>query len=377
MRPEVQRVYSRAVRRLFSVALVLATSSPAVAYRTQSDARWERKLSIGVSGNPPGVLTTTEVIQTTQYAIGRWVEPECAALEYEFTGASTLSADSGDGRVTVEILHSGWTEAGFDLDAAATTRVIYREDFSEIVDADVFINAESYDWTLGPSEGRRRNLLAALVHELGHVIGLLHPCDSDVGCESPPTVMVPFFDDVDASLRADDVAGVCSLYGSTNCEDCAPPTTPPPCVEQPCGELGDPCGVDRECASGTCVDGSCSVRCDAAAACPARWECGPESSCRPSSGESFGGPCVMGEDCTSGVCVLVNGTGTCSRACLESCPNGFACTSIETDEYCVAPEEPMSRGCSSGLATSSPGHVASALMLAISLLRRRSRGKKC
>lgn len=375
MRTAVRHVYPRAVRSLFLLIPILATPSTAAAYRTESDARWEESLSLGYSGTPPGTLSTTELIQTIQYAIGRWTEPECARLEYEFIGSTSLPADSSDGRVTVEIVHLGWTEAGFDADAAATTRVTYRDDFSEIVDADVFINAETYDWTLGPSEGRRRNLLAALVHEFGHVIGLLHPCDLDVGCEAPPTVMVPFFDDVDASLRDDDVAGVCSLYAAPACEDCPPPPPPPTCVE-PCGELGDPCFADGECSSELCVDGSCSVGCGASV-CPDRWECGSDDTCRAASGEPFGGDCTAGDDCTSGVCVLRNETGTCSRSCVAGCPSGFVCTPIEGGEYCAVEAPTTNGGCASGPANSSPGPVASVTVLVLSILRRRSRGKSC
>lgn len=363
------------MRTILIVLAVSATSSRAVAYRTESGARWEQRFSVGIAGEPPLGISATELVQTTQYALGRWTEPACARLEYDFRGSDGLAADEADGRVTVEVIHAGWSTAGFASDASATTRVIYRDDLSEIADADIFLNAETFDWTLGPSDGRRRNLLAALVHEFGHVVGLLHPCDSEVACDAPPSVMAAFFDDVDASLREDDILGVCALYESTNCEDCSPPVVPPVCTES-CGELGDPCGQDGDCASSTCHVGVCSAPCHSRA-CPGRWQCGIEARCDPPEGEVFAAPCQSGDDCVSGVCVFSNETGLCSRSCDDDCPSGFECTSIELDSYCAPTERMMSQGCSTALYSSPEDSTAALLSLLALLALRRLRGHKC
>jgi hypothetical protein len=212
------------------------------------------------------------------------------------------------------------------------------------------------------------------VHEFGHVIGLLHPCEFDT-CDAPSTVMMPFFDDVDASLRDDDIAGVCALYQSTNCDDCAPTPPPPALCVGDCGAMGDPCGDDLECASTACAHGLCSSRCDSRA-CPGGWECGSDTRCHPSSGQAFGSPCESGFECTSGVCVLVDAVGLCSRRCTASCPSGFECTSIDSGDYC-APAVVPSTGCAATNTRRSPGIVATVSVCLLGLISRgRRRGFK-
>jgi MYXO-CTERM domain-containing protein len=114
-------------------------------------------------------------------------------------------------------------------------------DDGDIYEVDIEINGEAYDWSLAPDTSTM-DLETALVHELGHVVGLDHNCYEggfglprpvdDQGAPVPPCNDAPA--DVTASvmytasgngvvrraLSDDDARAICTLY---------PATTPPAC----------------------------------------------------------------------------------------------------------------------------------------------------
>jgi len=45
---------------------------------------------------------------------------------------------------------------------------------------------------------------------------------------------------------------------------------------------------------------------------------------------TFGATCINGEDCDSGHCVASSSGYTCTQACVETCPSGYACTGVPT-----------------------------------------------
>jgi Matrixin len=113
-----------------------------------------------------------------------------------------------------------WADAGENLDGfAATTHKEYGgvNGRLAIVRATTILNAalcwDAYDGPLQPTlcHGRLAPLLdvrRAVLHELGHVLGLEHP---DEGGQSVAAIMNQAMSDTD-SLQADDEAGILALY---------------------------------------------------------------------------------------------------------------------------------------------------------------------
>jgi hypothetical protein len=72
-------------------------------------------------------------------------------------------------------------ETSVYLDSAAASAAT-----PAIVEADIELNAVDYQWTVdakGERSPRARDLVTALVHELGHALGLEHNCDDIAGFE--------------------------------------------------------------------------------------------------------------------------------------------------------------------------------------------------
>jgi hypothetical protein len=93
-------------------------------------------------------------------------------------------------------------------DTLALTTITFNVDSGEIYDADVEVNSFDYQLTVS-DEVVDADLPSIITHEVGHFLGLSH---SDVRAAT----MRPGYHPGDTGLRtldADDVAGICSLYG--------------------------------------------------------------------------------------------------------------------------------------------------------------------
>lgn len=341
----------------------------------------------------------------------RWAAPLCTGHSVVPTGAQS-SGDNTDGVVSVA-WSSYWAELGYPADALGATDLVYEQDSSgrwHITDADILFNDVNFQWlTTGGDPGTDgRNIEAAVAHEWGHVIGLLHPCEPggvgapDCGLSDAyaETTMYPYYTGPgQASLSPDDEAGGCFLYPPLPCEPacmgeelCVDGTCQPSCggtlctfgqtcvdgiCQADCGTscgagcsndaecstgyvcvagrcaqerlaLGDPCAQDADCASEACRDHVCTVSCGGG--CPSRFVCeapdDPNALCLPAGGV-YGDECLQGEDCVSNLCVVgVSSVPLCSRYCdlYPSCPRGDHCETVDGRPVCLPGTAPG--GCS-------------------------------
>ena len=97
----------------------------------------------------------------------------------------------------------------------ALTTVTFQVSTGEIFDADVEVNTDDHQLTVGGSEGYE--LSAVMVHELGHFFGLAHS-----GTEG--ATMAPDYSPSLNSLTDDDLLGLCTIY---------PPGVSVPAIDDP------------------------------------------------------------------------------------------------------------------------------------------------
>lgn len=112
-------------------------------------------------------------------------------LRIEEAGADSVKIDNSDKMNVITAAKTG------SYSSAAFAQPVFSDDNNIIVDCDI---------TVDPNSGELKFLLYALVHEMGHCIGLGHAHDnykSIMGYSRTPN---------DAKLSADDKAGIISLY---------------------------------------------------------------------------------------------------------------------------------------------------------------------
>lgn len=366
------------VIRLLSIAVVLACSSSAHAYRTASELP-------GIDGAPVGWpagevayrvdlaglrgLNLSAVERAVADGLSAWGEPTCADVIFRQVGSGGVPV-SGDGHSDVSFVRSEWTPAGFAEGAAGATDVLYvmqPDGRWEITEADVWFNAWDFEWSAGEASDGVLSIAQVASHEGGHMLGVLHPCELGEGdCSSAElmsSVMHPLYSGV-GSLNADDIDAVCSLYPST-CSDCTTPCEPAcdgehtcrdgECVPRGTGGVGDACVSDDECRERVCDPGGiCRRPCGDSCA----GDC-IEDACVV-SGSAFGEPCAAGAECLSGLCVFANADGVCTRSCGDGCPTGTLCGDVEGRRVCV---EPSGSGCSSSGARSMAGLLLGCVVL--------------
>jgi len=163
-------------------------------------------------------------IEAMRGGVEAWTWPTRSPIRLEYRGARDATFLSGDGVTSLVLLEDGpWPPAlGDPLSTAAATLLLGQAD-GEITEADVAANGGAFFWSPGRPSANKLNLRGVILHELGHVLGLAHPC-GDVGlsgCDalggrSLDSVMIPAAtpgDSSNAGLGQDDLDGLNALYG--------------------------------------------------------------------------------------------------------------------------------------------------------------------
>ena len=279
----------------------------------------------------PGLLRS-DVVEAIETAFSNWSEPACSGVDLRYDGIATRAAALGDGINTIEWVEAGWEHGA---DSAGVTDVQYeRSDGGDwyIAEADIYLNAQHHSWRLnGAGSDSERDVVSVVTHEVGHVLGLLHPCELDGEADAPDcagelalrgATMYPAYSAEQASLSEDDEAGACFLYPREDCTTggCAEGLE---CIDARCVTTcgGALCEPDEVCVDDRCVP-YCSVepcrggaRCDVDDHCESGFRCIAGSCARAET--PLGDPCSTSRQCESGAC---HPDGYCAQPCgAESC----------------------------------------------------------
>jgi len=209
-------------------------------------------------GSPPPEMTGDAYLQAARTAAAAWSHPalSCSGLLLSIHKTAETSAAVGyDGRNVIVMSQDTWcseqspaepsSPTCYSANALAVTTVFRNINTGEIVDADMEINAVRVFWADLVKDPSLANGLTAdfqnmLTHELGHVIGLAHPCyiasdgptrltdnqgQPELDCASPdlpgtvadatmfPSVLMS--DTSRRRLTPDDAQGACDIYPSS------------------------------------------------------------------------------------------------------------------------------------------------------------------
>jgi MYXO-CTERM domain-containing protein len=256
--------------------------------------------------------------------------------------------------------------------------------------ADICFNGLHHTWGIGAGA---TDVQSIALHEIGHMVGLDHPCDGDSPNETncngnDRAVMTPAWDGVPTPVpKPDDEEGVRALYPKAKGD--------PSGCEGPFRE-GERCGCNDECVEGlvcqpdiqgtlrcgsTCSldDTSCSPGAvcvlDAPQGTKAAGTCVVITGVRPA-----GAVCTQPAQCASGNCLVDFDLG--ASICVATCDNdddcaggtcaGGRCYGGFPDEECPAPPD-EGCGCAATSATSSGPRGVAVMAIVAMLLRRRRR----
>jgi len=268
-----------------------------------------------------------------------------------------------------------------------------------IREADVYLNSE-FIWSgmSASADPRGRDVASVLTHELGHLLGLLHPCELDAGSPAcapgslhrSETMYPEYTGPTQGTLDLDDVEALCSIY-ATEAASCTPECVDGSvcsdgrCLSRCGGELCSPgdvcvgelcrpaslvCEVAADCSPGLlCLGGLCrrsglagpdGTACDLDADCVSG-ACSLERYCAPPCTEAcvcdaaadlcevagaFGRLCERGEDCTTGLCLIDTPSSHCTSECASTaCPRGYSCAAVDSLSVCRRTPTPAP-GCS-------------------------------
>jgi hypothetical protein len=211
--------------------------------------RWKGTNCIKVRAHAAGLRQIADGSEFTavRQSVSNWQKAiaRCSYLKLTVLEPSTSVtlgySKTGENETAIIWVEKNWMrDSEHDKDALALTTVSYVDSPGDewdgiIIDADIEINAEHFQFTT-TDEAKKHDLQNCLTHELGHVLGLDHPCYIEVAPSPVPSehtgkkipdcrdvlskevqqrTMFPSTDPGIQWMRspeADDILGVCSIY---------------------------------------------------------------------------------------------------------------------------------------------------------------------
>lgn len=165
---------------------------PARTAKSQTPIRWKNTTCIFVQINSNGSddIQDGSDVQAVKDSLTIWREStqSCSYIDFNLLEDSPdISAEynaEGENITSIAWVESGWsTELGYDSKATGIT-IVHIIDYpesdrdGEILNADIELNGTYFHFSTAPDgEKGKTDIQNTVVHELGHVMGLDHPCD--------------------------------------------------------------------------------------------------------------------------------------------------------------------------------------------------------
>ncbi len=190
------------------IAAALAVGAEASAFEcTRSDSRcivslqWPQRELPYVLRHPEGSrFSEVEASRATDGAFERWASVACSDIR--FTRVAILPPGPAHPVSNqVEFVDSDW-ELDYDPSAAAVTSVAYGVTTGTIRTATIAVN-EFVTTTSSACTGEF-DLETVLTHEVGHFIGIAHPCETAATIDPDAACPVVACEDLEATFTEDD-----------------------------------------------------------------------------------------------------------------------------------------------------------------------------
>ncbi len=198
-----------AIRRLFGIGAVLgcllgtapalATTPEALSEAPRRIVEFPIRLTPSTLGLPASV-SVADLSRELETAARAWSYPAiaCTSVVFEVRAPEARRLAVRDGSFRVLFRSSTWCHnercghlTSYPANTAAMTTLYPESGAGPIAEADIELNGVHFGWGGSVSHDRRRNpsasLRGALVHELGHVLGLRDSCPEPfegAGCDS-------------------------------------------------------------------------------------------------------------------------------------------------------------------------------------------------
>ncbi len=231
---------------------------PSTTSKTQTRLRWfgSNCVIVRINSNGSDDVSDGSDVAAVKRALENWrkATASCSFLRFQLLDDSPTAAAAFDKNAVNENVIA-WVESGWkhDPQAAALTTVYFiekegAENDGQILDADIELNGERFHFaTTGAAD--KTDVENTVTHELGHLMGLDHPCNDGSRTPAPmdhtgatipscfpaykltqwikDATMYNFADPGEMKKRSpetDDIAGICQTYPlGSDPKTCGPP----------------------------------------------------------------------------------------------------------------------------------------------------------
>ena len=181
-------------------------------------------------------------LSETQRSFDVWSNVACSDFTFTFEGIVASATAEFDGQNAVTFVADSWPYA---QDAIAATLLNYDTRDNRLVDVDIELNGVSFDiqrvgLTCDPRQATM-DLANTLTHEIGHMLGLDHPPNTEEFAQTTMFASAPRCETQKRSLEQDDIDGLCFIY-PTNAptQQCSPNAESSGCRHTDSGRGGLP-----------------------------------------------------------------------------------------------------------------------------------------